>query len=307
MRGHACGRAGLVLLLLAGAPDESPAQELEPRAYSPNPVGANFLLVGYLRSTGDVVFDPSLPLSDVEAQLNAGTVGYGHTFGVFGRSASLVVAAPYVWGDISGNVGEEAHAITRSGPGDPRLRLGVNLVGGPALTPAEFAARTPAATLGASLTVVPPLGEYDSSKLINIGSNRWSFKPELGVSVPVGRWFLEGYAGLWLFTDNDEFFGGVRREQDPVATLQLHASYTFRPRLWVAFDSTWYAGGSSTIDGVENDDRLENTRIGATLSLPIGQRHSLKLAWTDGVTTRLGGDFSTFGAAWQYTWLQASR
>src|SRR4030095_5283769 len=142
----------------------------------------------------------------------------------------------------------------------------------PPLTPAQFSARAPAATLGASLTVVPPLGEYDSSKLVNIGSNRWSFKPELGVSVPVGRWFLEGYAGLWLFTDNDEFFGGVRGEQDPVATLQLHASYTFHPRLWVAFDSTWYAGGRRTIDGVENDNRLENTRIGATLSPPIGPR-----------------------------------
>lgn len=303
----ATGRTGLLLLLLAGASHKAPAQELEPRAYSPNPVGANFVLVGYVRSSGDVVFDPSLPFSDVEAQLNAATVGYGHTFGLFGRSANVAVAVPYVWGDVSGNVGEEARAITRSGPGDPRLRLGVNLVGGPALTPAEFAARAPATTLGASLTVAPPLGEYESSKLVNIGSNRWSFKPELGVSVPVGRWFLEGYAGVWFFTDNDEFFGGVRREQDPLATLQLHASYTFRPRLWFAFDSTWYAGGRSTIAGVENDDRLENTRIGATLSLPIGQRQSLKFTWTDGVTTRIGGDFNTVGVAWQYTWLQASR
>jgi Putative MetA-pathway of phenol degradation len=297
-------RACLVLALLASAAFQCPAQELEPRAYSPSPVGTHFLVAGYARTSGDVVFDASLPFSDVDAQLNAGTLAYGQTFGVLGRWASVLIAAPYVWGDVSGKVNEEANSITRSGPGDPRLRLSVNLVGGPALTPAEFSVRKPATTLGTSLTVVPPLGEYDPAKLINIGANRWAFKPELGLSFPVGRWSLEGYAGVWLFGDNDEFMGGVRREQDPIGALQFHASYTFRPRLWVAVDSTWYSGGRSTVDGVEKNDRLENTRVGATLSLPIGDRQSLKLTWSDGASTRVGGDFSTFGVAWQYVWLR---
>jgi hypothetical protein len=162
-------------------------------------------------------------------------------------------------------------------------------------------------TLGASLTVIPPIGQYDSAKLINIGANRWAFKPELGVSYPVGRWYLDGYAGVWLFTDNEEFFGGARREQDPIGALQLHASYTFRPRLWLAVDSTWYAGGQSTVDGVHNDDRQSNTRVGLTVSLPLGDRQSLKLSWSDGATTRIGGDFNTIGVAWQHTWLPRSR
>ena len=299
-----CGPTGLLFTLLMCAAFESPAQELEPRAYSPSPVGTNFLLAGYARSSGNVVVDASLPLSDVDAQLNFGTLAYGHTFGVLGRSANVLVVAPYVWGEVSGNVNEEAASITRSGPGDPRLRLSVNLLGGPALPPAEFAVRKPATTLGASLTVVPPLGEYYPEKLINLGANRWAFKPELGLSVPVGRWSLDAYAGVWLFGDNDEFFGGVRREQDPIGALQFHASYTFRPRLWVAFDSTWYAGGRSTVNGVEKSDRQENTRIGLTLSLPFGNRQSIKLTLSDGATTRVGGDFSTFGVAWQYAWLR---
>ena len=183
------------LLLLAGIAFQAPAQELEPRTYSPNPVGANFLVVGYSRSTGEVLFESTVPLSDVDTEFNAVTVAFEHTFGAFGRAANVLVLAPYVWGDVSGNVGEEAESITRSGPGDPRLRLSINLAGGPALTPAEFAHRKPTTTLGASLTVVPPLGQYDSTRLINIGANRRSFKPELGVSYPVGRWYLEGYAG----------------------------------------------------------------------------------------------------------------
>ena len=298
------GPTGLLFTLLVCAAFDTRAQEMEPRAYSPSPVGTNFVLAGYARSSGNVVVDASLPLSDVDAQLNFGTLAYGHTFGVLGRSANVLVVAPYVWGEVSGNVNEEAASITRSGPGDPRLRLSVNLLGGPALPPAEFAVRKPATTLGASLTVVPPLGEYYPEKLINLGANRWAFKPELGLSVPVGRWSLDAYAGVWLFGDNDEFFGGVRREQDPIGALQFHASYTFRPRLWVAFDSTWYAGGRSTVNGVEKSDRQENTRIGLTLSLPFGNRQSIKLTLSDGATTRVGGDFSTFGVAWQYAWLR---
>jgi hypothetical protein len=302
---HGCRRTRPALwltFLSLVAVSQSVAQELEPRSYSPSPVGATFLVIAYTNTTGGVLFDPSLPFSDVDANLDALALGYGRTFGLFGRSASALIALPYVRGDLSGNVGEQARAISRSGLADPRIKLSVNLLGGPALTPAEFARRTPVTTLGASLTVVPPTGQYDSSKLINIGSNRWSFKPEIGVSVPLDRWYLEGYAGVWLFTDNDDFFGGQHREQDPITSFQLHASYTFRPRLWLAVDSTWYTGGRSTVDGARRNDLQSNARIGVTLSLPLGARQSLKLTWTDGATTRIGGDFSTFGVAWQYAW-----
>ena len=278
------------------------AQELEPRAYSPNPVGANFLVSGYVHSSGGVLFDPSLPFSDVEAKLNSALVGYGRTFGALGRSATALLAVPYVWGDVSGNVGEERRAISRSGLADTRFKLSVNLLGGPALSLAEFAAREPDTTLGASLVVIAPTGQYDPAKLINIGSNRWAFKPELGVSHPIGHWFLEASAGVWLFGTNDDFFGGSKREQDPLSALQVHVSYTFRPRLWIAADATYYEGGRTSLDGQRGADVQENSRVGVTLSIPIAARHSIKLTWSEGAATRVGGDFSTYGLAWQYTW-----
>jgi hypothetical protein len=278
------------------------AQELEPRAYSPNPVGANFLVSGYGHSSGGVLFDPSLPFSDVQADLNSALVGYGRTFGAFGRGATALLAVPYVWGDISGNVGEDRREISRSGLADTRLKLSINVLGVPALSPAEFAARKPGTTLGASLILVAPTGEYDSSRLINIGSNRWGFKPELGVSHPIGHWFLEASAGVWMFTSNDNFYGGSKREQDPISTLQAHVSYTFRPRLWIAADATYYEGGRTTVNGEDRADLQANLRVGVTLAVPIGVRHAIKLAWSDGASTRIGGDFSNYTIAWQYTW-----
>jgi hypothetical protein len=262
------------------------------------------LIVSAAHSTGDVLFDPSVPLSNVDARMNASVAGYGHTFGMFDHLASVAIAVPYVWGDVSGNVGNETdqRVAHRSGLGDAQFRFALNLIGGPALTPKEFAARTPQTTLGLSLTVVPPVGQYDSTRLINIGSHRWAFKPQLGLSYPIGRWYLDGYAGVWFFTPNDNFYGGLRREQQPIETVQGHVSYTIRPRTWVAFDYTYYTGGRSSLDGVERDDRQSNSRVGITLSLPAGRSQSVKLLWSRGAAVRIGGDYTTYAVAWQYAW-----
>lgn len=290
------------ILLWCGTIGTGRAQELEPRAYSPNPTGVNFLVLGYTRSTGGVLIDASLPLDNVVADLDSWIAGYGRSFGLFGRSASVALSVPYAQADVSGDVADKNSATTRSGLADPRLKLGINLLGGEALAPRDFARRMPRTTLGASLTVAAPFGQYDASRLINLGANRWAFKPELGISHPAGHWYLEAYAGVWLFTDNDDYFGGTRLEQEPVTSVQAHVSYTFRPRLWVAADATYYQGGQTTLDGTAAANLQENTRVGLTLSIPVAQRQSVKLSWSEGASTRFGEDFTTYGLVWQYMW-----
>ena len=278
------------------------AQELEPRAYAPNPTGANFVLAVYGHSSGDVVFDPALPITNVDASVNTTALFYGRTFGLFGRSASAAVQMPYVWGTVEGDVFEERNSVYRSGLGDLRLRLTTNLLGGPALAPREFAKRRPHTTLGASVLVVAPTGQYDPAKLVNVGTNRWAVKGELGLSQPAGRLFVELYAGVWVFTDNPDFFGGSRREQDPLATFQTHVSYVFRPRLWLAADANFYTGGRTSVDGVESGDLQRNSRFGLTLAVPVKRRSSLKISWARGLTTRVGGDFDTLAVGYQFLW-----
>jgi Putative MetA-pathway of phenol degradation len=277
------------------------AQEMEPRSYSPNPVDVTFIVAGFGRSTGGVLTDPSLPIDNVDAELNAGALGVGHTFGLYGRSASLSFAQPYISGHFEGTLHGEPAEASRSGIGDTKLRLAVNLIGAPAMEAAEFAKRKPTTTLGASLTVSAPTGEYHPELLINVGTNRWAIKPEIGVSHPLGNWYLEAIAGAWFFEDNDDFFGGQLREQDPLVSVQAHAGYQFRPRLWVAFDAIIYDGGQSTIEGIERDDRQSNSRYGVTFSAPLGRRQSLKFHWSDGATTRIGSEFMSYGVSWQLT------
>jgi hypothetical protein len=140
--------------------------------------------------------------------------------------------------------------------------------------------------------------------LINIGNNRWAFKPEIGVSVPVGRWFLDAYAGVWLFTPNNDFYpdGTSSREQDPLYTVQGHVSYTFKSRAWLAFDATWYTGGAATVDDGEPSTRQNTTRVGGTFSVPVTQRQSVKIAASTGASTRTGSDFDTILVGWQFGW-----
>nr|WP_255208809.1 transporter [Paraburkholderia youngii] len=218
----------VVLVLLAA---RTQAQELEPRTYSASPVGTNFVVATYTYLTGDVLTTPSLPIANVEASINSVALGYVHTFGLFGNTASLGFLLPFASGNISGEVVDAPREIHRAGLGDLSLRFAYQFLGSPALSPQEFAKRTPTTSLGASLTVVAPTGQYVPYHLINIGANRWAFKPEFGISQPWDNWFAEVTAGIWFFADNRNFLGNNTRSQEPLATFQLHAGYNFRPGL----------------------------------------------------------------------------
>jgi hypothetical protein len=279
------------------------AQEIEPRAYSPSPSGMNFLIAVGGHSEGGVLTDPSLPVTDIEAQIDALGFGYGRTFGIAGRSANVALAVPYIEVDAAGNVGEQRTSVSREGWGDAKLRLAMNLIGGPEMTPREFAQREPKTTLGVSLTVNIPTGEYLPDKLVNIGTNRWAAKTELGLTHPMGKWLLEAYVGAWWFEDNDDFFGGQLREQDPLTSIQAHVSYTFKPRLWLALNTTYYEGGQTTLNGATKHDRQSNSRAGLTFSMPLGKACSLKFNWSRGATTRIGSNFTTYGVGLQYAWM----
>lgn len=295
-------RLRLTLLLITIIANAASAQEMEPRAYSPAPVGTQFVVFSYGYQSGDVLLDAALPLTDVSIKFNAGTFGYGRTFNLAGRQANAAVLFPYIWGTARGTVFEDQIKVRRSGGGDVRVRLSTLFKGGKAMRPAEFAKRKPETLIGASVVIVVPTGQYDPQRLVNPGSNRWAFKPEIGISKPIDRWTVEVMGGAWLFTANDSFLGQSRREQKPMASIQGAVSYTLRPRMWVSGNATFYAGGGSRVNGIDNDDRQRNSRVGATFALPITRKQSIKVAWAKGVTTRIGGNLNTVVVGWQYAW-----
>ena len=298
-----CAAAGGLCLLLLAAPLS--AQDLDPRAYARAPVNGTFLSIGFGVSHGGVVSDPTLPVTDINATVETPSIGIGRTFSLFGKTAQAFGALPYSWAQVSGKVFEEARDISRAGPSDMRLRLSVLVRGAPAASVMEIAKAPRRTVLGTSLTVVAPTGQFFPDRLINLGANRWAFKPEFAVSHPMGqKWLLDAYAGLWLFTANDSFYPGTNlRTQAPMGAFQAHLSYNFQRQLWAAFAATYYTGGRTTIEGVSNNDEQRNSRFGGTLVFPVGRRHSVRLAVSRGAIIRFGANFTTYSIAWQTGWV----
>lgn len=277
------------------------AQDLDPRAYARVPVDATVLIAGFNYTYGGVVLDPTLPIKDLEAKVASPLLGIARTFSLFGLTSQAFVALPYSWAEASGKVLGEDSSITRNGFGDTRFRVSVLFLGAPAASVEELAKSSPQTVLGASITVSAPTGQFFNDKLINLGTNRWSFKPELGLSYFVNKqWLIDLYAGAWFFTDNSSFYpGNSVRRQDPLITFQTHVSYSFNPLMWAAIDLTYYTGGQSSVNNVYQDDRQNNSRIGATFNMPVSRVSSIKLAYSTGAVIRVGGNFSIISVAFQ--------
>jgi len=292
----------ITLALAAAAVLPAVAQEIELRAYANAPRGMNFVAVGYGYQTGGVLLDPSLPVEDVEAEIHTGFVRYTRTFGMFGKAAKLKAMLPVSSGDWRGLVGGAEREREASGLGDGRVTLEVDLLGAPALSPREFAGYRQKTIVGVSLTTVVPTGAYDDTKLINLGSNRWAFRGEVGASQALGRWVVEATAAFWYYMENDDFFGGSTLAQDPFYTLNVGGIYSLRPGFWLGVGAARGQGGSTTVNGVESDTEQRNWRFTAVCAYPIDRRQGLSVTVGSGESEGAGSDFDQYALAYQFAW-----
>jgi hypothetical protein len=305
-RGVTCPGAALGVLLaisvLVLAPAAAPAQEIETRAYINTPVGLNFFVVAYAYSEGGLSTDPSLSVEDARLSIHTGVLAYARSLDLWGKSGKFDVSLPVSHLSGTALVGGLPKERDVSGSGDPRFRLSVNFYGAPALSMREFAAYKRDLVIGASVQVSAPGGQYDPSKVVNLATNRWSVKPDIGLSKAFGPLTIDLTAGMTFYSNNDNYFGGKTLAKESVYSMQTNLSYNFRGGVWAALGTTYYSGGRTTVDGVRNEDGLSNSRAGMILSLPVNRRQSIKLSASSGVTTRAGTNFKTVGIAWQYRW-----
>jgi len=287
------------------------AQDLAPRAYLITPIHSNAVTLTYSFYDGGIIFDGTIPITGATARVHVPVLSYSHSLSFFGRTANFTASLPYGVGNFHGTVvGAEASAY-RSGLLPPTFRFSVNLIGGPAMNAPEFIKWRQKTILGASIKLVPLAGQYDPTKLINLGNNRWSIKPELGYSRRWSHWILDAYGAVWFFTDNHEFFsnnqfspGTNTQSETPVGSFEGHLSYDFKPRLWISADGNYWFGGTTSINGVQNPVTLQrNSRVGVTASIPLTRHQSIKLSYNNGAYIRYGGNYQNISVAWQYSWL----
>jgi hypothetical protein len=275
-------------------------QDLEPRVYANVPKKLNVAVVGYAFMDGNVLTEPSLPISDFTIQSHNIVATYVRTFALSNKLARIQVALPYTFMDGSANVNGQNIAGSRTGFGDMKVRFGINLLGSPALGKAEFRKYEQKTILGVSLVTAIPTGKYYDDKRVNIGTNRWGFKPEVGISKRFSHFYAEVYGGIWFYTDNNDFLG-KKMEQKPTGSLQAHASYYFKNSMWLGFNTNWFFGGQTIIDGVGEASEIDNWRVGATFSTPLGKGQSIKFQYHVGAYTNNGLNYYALTAAYQYS------
>ena len=278
------------------------SQALEPRRWTHLPVGANFAGFAYTYADVDIAFDPALQIEDATADIDTYLFSYVRVLDVFGRSGRIDFLVPYSTGRWEGLLEGQPASTEREGFRDPLIRFAVNLLGSPAQRGADFRPRNNNTIVGLGLEISPPLGEYQNDKLINLGSNRWSFRPHLGLVHNWEKWAVEMTSSVWFYTDNDDL-RGQEREQDPLFGVQGHLIYTFRPGLWASLSGAYGDGARSKIGGVQKSDEISKTLWALSVGLPINPRNGIKLAYVRGDTREdTGDDFDLFIVAYSRLW-----
>lgn len=291
-----------ISILVVSLPGVSFSQEMEPRNYSSLPVGLNALALVYSYSTGDIVSDATSPIQNLNLNSSTCTVGYLRSFGLFGKLSKIQANVPFVFLNGSGtNQGVYATG-SRTGFADSRIKFIMNLIGTPALQPKDFMKFSEKFVFGTSLSINVPTGQFYDDKAINLGANRWGFKPEIGASYHTGPFYFELFTGVWLFTKNTKYLKTNTSEQNPLFSIQGHVSYTFPSQIWLALTSVYVNGGETKVNGVSVNNFQKNFRTGLTLSVPINMKNSLKANFSKGVATRAGGDFTIYSLTYQHTW-----
>jgi hypothetical protein len=255
------------------------------------------LTLGYRYTSGDIIPDPSLPIAGVESDIHTAVVGYMQSIELWGRSSNVLVELPYSAGETTVELPENG-PVTEDyqGVGDLAVTLSVNFVGAPTMNLEDFAElrRNPRPILGGSLKLVAPTGRYDGDRVLNVGANRWAAKAELGYSHPLtNRWLLELQLGAWVFSDNTDFLG-MEKEQDPIASLELHLVRRFKPGFWASLDANLYKGGRTTLDGVRLDDLKRDSKYGAMVAFPVTKRDAVRLAYGTGSVIDSDEHFDVF-------------
>ncbi len=286
-----------------GAGLDAVAQDMEPRRWTHLPVGTNIAGAGYAYTTGELNLDPALRIDNARVEMNTFLGSYNRFFGVGDFTGRLDVQIPYQRGTWDGLLNGVPTTVRRDGLADPRIRLSMNLYGAPPLEPEEFRdyirnneERTIA---GVALATRVPLGQYNDQKLINLGENRYSFQPQVGVVHTIGPWSFEATASLFAYTDNTNFFGGNTYAQDPLYAIQIHVVRTFEQGWWLSAGSAYGRGGRTSINGVADDDIRSNLLYGVSGGLTLTASQSLNLMYIrQDALSKVGGDFHNLILTW---------
>jgi hypothetical protein len=296
------------VLVILRTPDQAHAQFTDPHTYDNTPAGTNQIELAYAYARANASIDTSLIVTGARFNLNQGTITYTRYFGFLHHLAWVEAGVPLA--GLNGSISGTNIQGSTTGAGDSSYLLGALLKGGPALSAAEFANHKPVTTVGMSLTITAPTGQYDPTNILNLGSDRWSFKPEIAVAHPFGpeqKWKVEAYANSWFFTDNTSYHGREILRQHALPGLEGHFSYSFIDSLWASLDARYSFRGVTYVNDVNQSNAQQNFSLGSEVNVSLNPRSSLVFVFDKALVHRNGPALSGFTVKYNYSWRQRLR
>lgn len=289
---------------------EAMAQQIPARFYLKNLDGGNGIPIMVNSMSGNTnpfdlshsIIPSATPSASASFDATLAMAGYAHTFALFDRAATAAVLLPM--GRMSGDVLVAGKTVNQqaSGFGDPMLEFDINLIGPRSQKNIPDAIRyEPGFSLDVLVDLAVPIGEYDNTKQLNIGQNRWYGRVgaptiiQLGPWIPGQRTTLEFLPAVWFFGDNSDFYGtkgGQTKSTEAMFQLDAHLTRDFTANAWGALDATWFTGGQNTIDGQKVGGKLNNLAVGLTLGYNVNDNMAVTFSYKSTVNDTAPGDLS---------------
>lgn len=292
-----------LLLAVLYPPAKAYGQFTDPHTYENAPVGLNQVELAYAYARGNASIDTSIIVTGARINLNQGSIAYTRYFGLVHRLLWVKASLPLA--GLNGSISGTNIQGSVIGTGDMSYQLAALLKGGPALSVTQFENYKPTTTIGISLSITAPTGLYHSNKVLNLGSERWSFKPEIAVSHPFGpeqKWLVEAYANAYFFTDNTSYHEVEILRQDPLPGIEGHVSYSFVNNVWASFDTRYSFRGVTFVNGTNQNNSQQNFSLGSELNVSLNARNSLAFTFDKALVHQNGPSLSGFAVKYNFTW-----
>lgn len=272
-----------------------------PRSFWAAPIGTNAIALQYEHLNADLSYGGGA--IGFGLKTDTGVLTYTHYLDFFGQTASVIGSLPYVSLeselDIGGN---EIELFDESGFTDPYVQFYTTLVGGKAQDMQTYVRNEPGFVLGTFAAARIPVGQYDASKPVSPGSNRWEWR--LGVpmqyikGLPTKQTSFEFVPLVYLFGDNDDGFNGSHVSQDPLYQFEAHLTHDLNRMFWGSLNILYAFGGETSTHGVSNDDALGYLGSGLTLGARLSPSY--------GANVTVGTDLKTKNENAEGNWIRAS-
>ncbi len=293
----------LLLFVVSFMSKVSMAQDIEPRRWTNLPLGSEAVGIGYGYTSGEVLFDPLLEIEDASVRAHTVFASFVHPFRIGKKFARVDLLIPFSNARWGGLLEGEAASTERTGFIDPIVRMSYHFLGPPALNLKElreYLTEHPVyTTLGASLALSIPLGQYSEENLLNLGFNQYYLRPQIGLAHYWGLWSLEFDVSAYFYSKNQNFFNDGTKDQKPLMASQVNLIKRFNSGIWASVSTAYGQGGASRINRLSKDDDRSNLQNAATLGLPVEKGQNVSVVYLYSQTlTDVGSNTHSLVLVW---------